>query len=156
MNTPLETLLAQEAELQFTKFDNATAWRLGTWLADKARKDGLKISVGITRVGQRLFHFAAEGTTLDNDEWIERKVRTVYRFGHSSYYMGRKLAHDDKTAAEKYFVDETEFCFHGGAFPIVVKGTGVVGTLTVSGLPQEQDHALAVEAIRHLLKKPGR
>lgn len=153
MNTLLETLLAQEAELQFTKFDAATAWRLGSWLADKARKENLKITVGITRVGQRLFHFAAEGTTADNDAWLERKVKTVYRFGHSSYYMGRKLAHDDKTPQEKYFVDEAEFCFHGGAFPILLKGTGVVGTLTVSGLPQEQDHALAVEAIRHILKK---
>lgn len=155
MNTPLETLLAQEAELQFTKFDNATAWRLGTWLADKARKEGLKISVGITRVGQRLFHFAAEGTTVDNDEWIERKVRTVYRFGHSSFYMGQKLARDNKTASEKYYVDESEYCFHGGCFPILVKGTGVVGTVTVSGLPQEQDHALAVEALRFVLKKPA-
>ena len=153
MNTTLDTLLAQEAELQFTKFNNVTAWKLGSWLADKARKEGLKITVGITRVNQRLFHFAGDGTTRDNDDWLERKVRTVYRFGHSSYYMGRKLAHDDKTAAEKYFVDEAEYCFHGGAFPIILKGTGVIGTLTVSGLPQEQDHALAVEAIRYVLKK---
>jgi len=153
MNTTLDTLLAEEAELQFTKFDNATAWRLGAWLAEKTRKEGLKITVGITRVGQRLFHFAAEGTTRDNDEWLERKVRTVYRFGHSSFYMGRKLAVEDVTAAKKYFVDEAEYCFHGGSFPIILKGTGVVGTLTVSGLPQEKDHALAVEAIRHVLRK---
>ena len=153
MNTPLETLLAQEAELQFSKFDSATAWRLGVWIADKARKEGLKITVGITRTGQRLFHFAAEGTTCDNDEWLERKVRTVYRFGHSSFYLGRKLAQENKTAAENYYVDEAEYCFHGGSFPIIVKGTGLVGTLTISGLPQAQDHALAVEAISHILRK---
>lgn len=153
MNTPLETLLAQEAELQFSKFDAAAAWRLGSWIADKARKDGLKIAVGITRVGQRLFHFATDGTSHDNDEWMERKVKTVYRFGHSSFYMGRKLALEHKTAAEKYYVDEAEYCFHGGAFPIILKGTGLVGTLTISGLAQNEDHALAVEAIRHFLKK---
>ncbi len=77
MNTPLETLLGQEAELQFSRFDAATAWKLGSWIADKARKEGLAITVGITRAGQRLFHFAAEGTSQDNDEWLERKVRTV-------------------------------------------------------------------------------
>ena len=154
MNTPLETLLAQEAELQFYKFDATTAWRLGSWIADKARKDSLSITVGITRTGQRLFHFAAEGTTSDNDEWLERKVRTVYRFGHSSFYLGRKLALENKTVAEKYYVDEAEYAFHGGSFPIIVKGTGMVGTLTISGLPQEQDHALAVEALRHILRKP--
>jgi len=153
MNTPLETLLAQEAELQFSRFDAAAAWRLGSWLADKARKEGLKITVGITRTGQRLFHFAGEGTSRDNDEWVERKVRTVYRFGHSSFYMGRKLALEKQTAAEKYYLDEKEYCFHGGSFPIILRGTGVVGTLTVSGLAQNEDHALAVEAIRHALKK---
>jgi len=153
METPLETLLAQEAELQFSKFDNASAWRLGTWIADKARKEGLKITADITRVGQQLFHFAGEGTTRDNDEWIERKVRTVYRFGHSSFYMGRKLALENQTAAEKYYVDESEYSFHGGSFPLIVKGTGLVGTLTISGLAQDKDHDLAVEAIRHLLKK---
>jgi uncharacterized protein (UPF0303 family) len=67
--------------------------------------------------------------------------------------MRRKLAHEDKAAAGKYYVDEAEFCFHGGSFPIVVKGTGVVGTLTVSGLTQEVDHDLAVQAIKHVLRK---
>jgi len=153
MNTTLDTLLAQEAELQFTKFDHATAWKLGSWLANKAQKEGLRITVGITKVGQRVFHFAAEGTTVNNDEWIERKVRTVYRFGHSSYYLGRKLAFDDKTPAQAHYVDDTEYAFHGGCFPILVKGTGLVGTLTISGLTQDLDHALAVEAIRHILKK---
>jgi len=30
----------------------------------------------------------------------------------------------------------------------------VVGTLTVSGLKQDQDHQVAVEALRFVLKKP--
>ena len=153
MNTPLDTLLAQEAELQFSKFDSSVAWRIGSWLAEKARKEGLKITIDLTRTSQRLFHFAADGTSRDNDEWIERKVRTVYRFGHSSFYMGRKLAAEDKTPLEKYYVSETEYCFHGGSFPIIVRGTGIVGTLTISGLKQNEDHHLAVEAIRHYLRK---
>jgi uncharacterized protein (UPF0303 family) len=153
MSSLLETLLAQEADLQFTQFNATTAWRLGSYLADKSRKEGLKITVGITKGPQRMFHYSAEGTSADNDAWLERKTRTVYRFGHSSYYMGRKLAHEDKSAADKYYVDEKEYCFHGGSFPVIVKGTGVVGTLTVSGLTQEVDHELAVEAIRHVLRK---
>ncbi|MEI8095698.1 MAG: heme-degrading domain-containing protein [Spirochaetales bacterium] len=153
MDNTFASLLAQEAELQFTRFDNAMAWKLGSWLADKARKEGLKITIGITRAGQRLFHYAAEGTTKDNDEWVNRKVRTVYRFGHSSFFMGCKLTYEKKTPAEKYYVDEREYAFHGGCFPIFLKGTGLIGTLTISGLPQEQDHALCVEALRHVLKK---
>ena len=143
--------MAEEAELQFTRFDPADAWALGSWLADKALAEGLRITVGITRNGQRLFHFAAGGTSRDNDEWVDRKARTANRFGHSSYYMGRKLAADKKTPGEKYFLDEAEYSFHGGAFPVILRGTGVIGTVTVSGLTQDRDHQLAVEAVRVLL-----
>ncbi len=153
MDTTLETLLAQEAELQFTKFDSATAWRLGTFLVDKAKRENLKIAVGITRGGQRLFHWAADGTAPDNDAWIDRKTKTVYRFGHSSFYMGRKIAREEISADHKYHVDEREYAFDGGCFPIFVKGTGLVGTVTVSGLKQNQDHHVAVEAVRHVLRK---
>jgi len=153
MEPTFDSLIALEAELQFTRFDNNTAWRLGLWLAEKARREGLRITVSVTKVGQRVFHFAAEGTTPDNDEWIERKVRTVYRFRHSSFAMGRRLAAENISGADKYSLDDRQYSFHGGAFPLIVKGTGVVGTVAVSGLKQDQDHALCVEAVRHLLKK---
>jgi len=153
MDTPLEVLLQQEADLQFTRFDNSVAWRLGTWLVARAKREGLKIAVGITKGGQRIFHWAADGTCPDNDAWVDRKTRTVYRWGHSSFYMNRKLTKEETTPAKKYAVDEKDYAFDGGGFPIILKGTGVVGTLTVSGLKQHQDHALAVEALKHILKK---
>jgi len=153
MDPTLESLLALEGELQFSKFDSAAAWKLGTWLADKARKEGLKIAVSVTKGGQRLFHWAADGTNPDNDEWLDRKNRTVYRFGHSTFYLRTKLEQEHISGEDKYYVSEREYCFHGGAFPIVVKGTGVVGTVAVSGLKQDKDHELTVAAIRHVLKK---
>jgi len=153
MDTSLESLLAEEDELLFTKFDSAAAWKLGTWLVNKARTGNLKVAVGITRGGQRLFHWAADGTCPDNDEWIDRKTRTVYRFGHSSFYMNRKLAKEEISADAKYHVDERQFAFDGGSYPIRVKGVGLVGTVTVSGLKQHLDHALAVEAVRAMLRK---
>ena len=36
---------------------------------------------------------------------------------------------------------------HGGSFPLHVAGVGCVGAVTVSGLPQRDDHALVVEAL---------
>ena len=53
--------------------------------------------------------------------------------------------------ASKYLLDEREYAAHGGAFPVIVRGVGVVGTVTVSGLPQEEDHRLVVSVLRAFL-----
>jgi uncharacterized protein (UPF0303 family) len=52
---------------------------------------------------------------------------------------------------ERYLLDEAEYGAHGGAFPVIVRGTGPVGTVTVSGLPQAEDHRFVVEALRRFL-----
>ncbi len=147
----LDQLLALEAELTLTRLDAEIVWKLGRWLADKARRESLKIAVLITRSGQRAFQFDAEGTSPDNDSWLDRKTKTVLRFGHSSLYMGRKLAQSGATPGQKYGLSESEFSFHGGAFPLRIKNAGLIGVLAVSGLTQEADHELAVAALRHIL-----
>jgi uncharacterized protein (UPF0303 family) len=47
------------------------------------------------------------------------------------------------------------FAAHGGAFPIRIKDVGVVGTVTVSGLPQADDHAFVTEMIGAFLGDTG-
>ncbi len=149
-NVNLDQLLDLEVELTLTRFDADTAWKLGRFLAEKARRESLKIAILITRSGQRAFQFDAEGTSPDNDAWLDRKTKTVLRFGHSSYYMGRKLAQSGATPQQKYGLSEAEYSFHGGAFPIRIKNAGLIGVLAVSGLTQEADHDLAVAALRSL------
>jgi len=149
----LDDLLAQEDRLQFPSFDNDTAIELGLILVELGRSRGLPITVDVTRAGQQLFHAALSGTTADNDQWVIRKNAVVMRFGHSSYYMGRRAVLKDIPFHEAMLVDPREYAAHGGAFPIRVAGTGLVGTVTVSGLPQHEDHALVVEAIESFLAK---
>jgi uncharacterized protein (UPF0303 family) len=48
--------------------------------------------------------------------------------------------------------DESLYAPHGGSFPVYVAGVGAVATVTVSGLPQQQDHNLVVEALREILQ----
>lgn len=143
----LDDLLAQEERLQFPAFDNETALALGLHLVELGRTRRLPITVDIRRAGQQLFHAALAGTSPDNDEWVVRKSAVVMRFGHSSYYMGRRAALKDVPFHEAMLVDPREYAAHGGSFPIRVIGTGLVGTVTVSGLPQHEDHALVVEAL---------
>lgn len=148
MDGDADRLLAEEQELQFASFTNDTAWELGQALVAAARRDGLAVTVDIRRGEQQLFHYALDGTAADNDEWIERKNRVVQRFGHSSLYM---RAMEGEAFNENYLLDPTVFAAHGGAFPVIVRDVGVVGTVTVSGLPQEEDHRLVVSVLRDFL-----
>jgi uncharacterized protein (UPF0303 family) len=141
----------QEERLQFTRFDNDDAWTLGNAAVALAKERQLPITVDIRRHGHQLFHAALPGTTPENDSWIERKVRVVNRFSAASYLVGQRLAAAGKSLGWDEGVDPAQYAAHGGAFPIRVRDVGVVGTITVSGLPQADDHALVVEVLERFL-----
>jgi uncharacterized protein (UPF0303 family) len=141
----------QERRLQFTRFDNDDAWRLGCLLVARAKERQLPITVDIRRHGHQLFHAALPGTAPDNDAWIERKVRVVDRFSAASYLVGRRLGAKGRTLDQTQGVDPALYAAHGGSFPVRIRDVGVVGTNTVSGLAQAADHALVVEAIERFL-----
>ena len=147
----LATLEEQERRLQLDSFEPDDAWYLGTLLVELARERDLAVTVDVRRPGQVLFHVALAGTTPDNDVWVERKVRVVERFHASSYLVGRRLAAKGRTLGPDQGVDPALYAAHGGSFPVRVRGAGVVGSVTVSGLPQADDHALVVEALERLL-----
>lgn len=152
MSDILNKLLLEEKELQFTAFSEETAWQIGCNLVETAKRNNLPIAIDINRANRQLFHASLPGAAIENDEWIKRKVRLVYRFGHSSFYMGQHLKKIEKTIEEVHLIKESDYAPHGGCFPIIIKGSGVIGTITVSGLPQEEDHKLVVTAIRNYLK----
>jgi uncharacterized protein (UPF0303 family) len=156
MDDKLKGLLLEEEELQFTKFNADIAWQIGGDLVNRAKSDNLAITIDIMHGAHQLFHFSCPGTSADNDEWVKRKVRLVYRFGHSSFYMGQLLKSKGKRIEEAYLVSESEYAPHGGCFPIIIKGSGIIGAITVSGLPQEEDHKLVVEAIRTYLGRESK
>jgi uncharacterized protein (UPF0303 family) len=151
----LPELLEQEERLQFTQFTNETAFAVGMALVLTAQTEQLAVTIDIVRHGHQLFHVALPGTTPDNDRWIQRKNRVVQHFGHSSYYVGVLTRSKGMTLAERSALDETLYAAHGGAFPIIIANVGVVGTITVSGLPQADDHALVVRVLEGFLHPQG-
>ncbi len=152
MENLLDQLLQDERELQFVSFNEDTAWQLGSQLVERAQREGLPIVIDITRGNRQLFHVSLSGAAFDNEEWVKRKARTVNQFGHSSLYTGELLKSRGQTIEKSYLIPEREVAPHGGSFPIIVKDTGVIGTITVSGLPPQDDHNLVVDTIRNYLK----
>jgi uncharacterized protein (UPF0303 family) len=150
--TLIAMLEAQEEQLVFTRFDNDDAWRLGSAMVVAAAERALPITIDIRRCGHQLFHAAMPGTTAENDSWIDRKVNVVNRFGAASYLVGRRLAAGGAELDQALGVEPRLFAAHGGAFPIRILNVGVVGTVTVSGLPQADDHAFVTEMIGAFLQ----
>jgi uncharacterized protein (UPF0303 family) len=137
----------QEERLQFARFTHQDALRLGTLLVGLATDRGLGVTIDITKGDQQVFHAALAGTTADNDDWVARKVRTVRRFAESSFLVGRRHKLAGKDFNESTGLPLALYAAHGGCFPIVIRDAGPIGTVTVSGLPQADDHALVVEAL---------
>ena len=149
----MERVALQERELVLARLDMQAAWELGSRLREMALTRGLPVVIDVRRFGQPLFYTALEGTTPDNVDWVRRKSNLVARFHCSSYAISLKLKAAALTLQEKYGLPDAEYAAHGGSFPLAVAGAGVIGSVTVSGLPQRADHELAVEALCGLLTK---
>ncbi|CAG4903136.1 heme-degrading domain-containing protein [Paraburkholderia saeva] len=143
----LQSILAQEKALVFPRFDTDRAWQLGVWLREVAKARGLALAIDVRTFGQPLFFSALEGATPDNVDWARRKGNVVAHFRRSSYAIGLRMQQAATTLVEKHGLAASEYASHGGAFPLTVAGAGVIGSVTVSGLPQRADHELVVEAL---------
>jgi uncharacterized protein (UPF0303 family) len=143
----LQKIAIQEKELYLPQFDAEIAWRLGLRLRELAVQLGAAVVIDVRRFGQPLFYSALPGTSPDNAEWVRRKSNVVARFHRSSYAVGLELQMKKSNLTEKYALPAAEYASHGGSFPVAVQGAGVLGSVTVSGLPQRADHEFVVEVL---------
>lgn len=151
LNEDLERIAQQESELHLPHLDARVAWDLGTRLRNLAEERGLAVVIDVRRFGQPLFYAALDSTTPDNPEWVRRKSNVVARFHRSSYAVGLGLQKKNTSLTENQGLPLADYATHGGSFPLAVEGAGVVGSVTVSGLPQRADHELVVEALCGML-----
>lgn len=143
----------QEERLQFGHFDAREAWVVGERIKTTAEARHEQVAIEVALFGQRLFFYAMPGTTPDNAEWIRRKANVVARFHRSSYAIGRRLEQQGQSLEERWGLATRDYAAKGGAFPITLDGTGCVGFVGVSGLPQRQDHELVVAALADVLRQ---
>lgn len=140
----------QEEILQFAAFDESTAWSLGNTIREKALSRGQSVSIDIRKGDDCLFFNAMPGTAPTNADWARRKRNLVNLLHTSSYVVGlqRELG---ENILERTGLPLRDYAPHGGCFPVRISGSGFVGTITVSGLPQREDHKLVVEVVSEFL-----
>ncbi|MFZ0521854.1 MAG: heme-degrading domain-containing protein [Candidatus Acidiferrales bacterium] len=151
----LEKIALQEKRLQFKYFDSAVAWALGTALKTTAEKRGVSVAIDIQLNGQPMFSYSMPGITPDNWDWIRRKRNVVQRYHRSSFAIGLTHLRNQTNLQDKAGLDLKDYAPHGGCFPIILSGTGCVGTITASGLPQRDDHNLVVAVLQDYLQLTG-
>ncbi|MEC0126414.1 heme-degrading domain-containing protein [Paenibacillus pabuli] len=151
----LKEMQQEEQDLVFQTFDAEMALKLGLHLVNEAKLRSKAVTLDITVKGHRLFLYAMEGTHPDNEDWIRRKNNVVNHFSSSSWHTALRLKSEEQTLEHDFDLPSSDYVLAGGAFPLMVEGKGQVGTITVSGLPDEEDHELVTSGIRSFLLQQG-
>lgn len=158
MSLTVESVAAQEEACRLPSFDSNVAWEIGNIIRTNLQKFTRPAVVYVAHANSsQLLFFATSkpGTLPDNMHWVKRKEAVVLRWGRSTMGMRLSLQARGKTLQETFEMnDPSIYAVHGGGFPVKVKGVeGVVGVIVVSGLTQEDDHAVIVDGIKEYLAK---
>ena len=140
-------IIEQERGLVFPGFDEHAAFAIGSAIRERALRESLGLAADVRLWDRPLFFCAMPGTTGDNPNWIRRKANTVQRLHKSTYRIVLEAGGKDRLFPPHRALSPEDYVMAGGGFPIRVKGVGVIGAVTVSGLHERDDHEVAVGAI---------
>ena len=148
-------LLDEEQILKLPSLSNKDAIEIGQIAVTLGSQRKLPIAIEVRISEWIVFHASLEGAKPENDWWINRKVAVVMLNKHST--MFERVSAEERRAdwhKENGVTDETH-AVHGGALPLITQ-EGFKGILIISGLPQVEDHLLAVEVLTEFLARKGR
>ena len=147
-------LLNEEQILKLPSLSNNDAIEIGQIAVTLGRQRKLPIAIEVRISEWIVFHASLEGSKPENDWWINRKVAVVMLNRHST--MFERVSAEERSVdwhQENGVTDETH-AIHGGALPLITD-EGFKGILIISGLPQIEDHLLAVEVLTEFLARKG-
>lgn len=141
----------QEDLLRFSHFNEEDAWQLGVFLAERVKNAGLEMAICIRKPsGHILFQHCTKGTTLSNQQWMNRKFNTVLLTESASLRAWANLMNRGQTPQDQG-VNPLDYAYCGGGFPIRLTGGELVGVAIVSNLPHREDHRFIACALADYL-----
>ena len=147
-------LLDEERILKLPSLTNNDAIEIGQIAVTLCNQRKLPIAIEVRISEWIVYHASLEGAKPENDWWINRKVAVVALNHHST--MFERVSAEERGVdwhKENGVTDETH-AIHGGALPLITN-EGFEGILIISGLPQVEDHLLAVEVLTEFLARKG-
>jgi uncharacterized protein (UPF0303 family) len=151
----LAIIAEQEQQLVFDRFDEDTAYQIGTYIREAGRAISKGLVAGVFLWDRTLFWGATAGSTSGNWSWATRKVGLVKIMFKSSYRVVLERGDKPRLLEPNWGMEPSEYAIAGGAFPVRIKGAGIIGAVAVSGLHERDDHEFARSAIARALGHPA-
>lgn len=141
--------VADEQSVRGFPLDDKSLFALASRLIDASPAP---LSVKIVLGRRTVVEMAVAGTAGDNAAFLDRKINTVFNTGHSSLWWHYNLRATGRVMTDVAWADPREVVDFGGAVGLYA-GDALVGAVSVSGLPHEDDHRLIIAAMQVALSK---
>ena len=135
-------------EITLDEFSNSIAFEMGLTIVELAKSRNQKIAVQIERLNHIIFLYLADNLPADKHNWLSRKANVVKNFEESSLKVKQDLLNGKMTLEGTFGLPSDEYLAKGGAIPKFVKNAGMIAIITVSGLHDEADHEIIIDALK--------
>lgn len=134
-------------KIELDYFDNRVGLDIGMSIVDLAKERKQNIAVQVERLNHIIFLYVDNNLPADKHSWLKRKANIAKHFEESSLSVKYDLVKGNMTLSETFALDDKEYLAKGGAIPIFVKSAGITAVVTVSGLHDEEDHQIIMDAL---------
>ena len=135
-------------KIELDSFSNSMALDMGLRIIELAKTREQQVAVEISRLNHPVFLYIDDNLTIDKHNWLRRKANVAKQFEESSLSVKNDLQNGNMTLEKTFGLDEKDFIAKGGSIPIFVKSAGMIAIITVSGLHDEKDHDIIIEALK--------
>lgn len=134
-------------KIELDHFSNRIAFDIGLKIVELAKSRNQHIAVDVSRLNHTVFLFVDDNLPADKHNWLRRKANVAKRFEESSLSVKNDLKDGQMSLDKTFGLDERDFIAKGGSIPVFIKNAGMIGTITVSGLRDEEDHNIIIESL---------
>ncbi|CAI9677102.1 heme-binding protein [Elizabethkingia anophelis] len=134
--------------IELDSFSNRIGFDMGVKIIDLAKSRNQHIAVEVCRLNHTIFLYVDDTLPVDKHNWLRRKANIARQFEESSLSVKNDLKEGNMNLEKTFGLDEKDFLAKGGAIPIFVKNGGMIAVVIVSGLHDEEDHNIIIEALK--------
>ncbi len=135
-------------KIELNSFNNRIGLEMGLAILNLSKERNQNIAVKVERLNHTIFLFVDDNLPADKHLWLRRKANVTKHFEESSLSVKNDLVNGNMTLEKTFALDEKEFLAKGGSIPVFVKSAGMIAIITVSGLHDEEDHKIIIEALK--------